>query len=339
MLRKTFIIPALVVAAVSASNSYAGEQIRVVGSSTVYPFTTVVAESFGKAGKFKAPIVESTGTGGGFKLFCAGVGGDFPDVQDASRAVKDSEKELCAKNGVKDMTEIKIGYDGIVFANKAGAAKFNLTKQQIFLALARKIPENGKLVDNKYKMWNEIDKALPAKKIEVYGPPPTSGTRDAFAEMVLDSACESIKEFETAYPDKDARKKSCQLIREDGAYIEAGENDNLIVQKLASNPDALGIFGYSYLEENKSQIQGSAVGGIEPSFENIASAQYPVSRPLYIYVKNANLATTKGLADFVKEYVSDKALGTNGYLSLKGLVPLKPEELKTVQATVAAKIK
>lgn len=339
MLRKTFVISALMLSGLVTNNSYAGEQIRVAGSSTVYPFTTVVAEAFGKAGKFKAPIVESTGTGGGFKLFCAGVGGDFPDVANASRAIKDSEKELCSKNGVKDITEIKIGFDGIVLANKVGSTKLNLTKQQVFLALARKIPVDGKLVDNTYKNWNEIDKSLPAKKIEVYGPPPTSGTRDAFVEMVLDEACEALPEFTAAFADKESRKKSCQLIREDGAYIEAGENDNLIVQKLSSNPDAVGIFGYSFLEENTSQVQGASIGGVEPNFDNIASGKYPVSRPLYIYVKDANFATTKGLADFVKEYVSDKALSSTGYLSLKGLVPLKAEELKTLQATVAAKVK
>jgi len=312
--------------------------VRVVGSSTVYPFTTVVAEEFGKSG-FKSPIVESTGTGGGFKLFCGGVGENFADVANASRAIKDSEKELCAKNGVTDITEIKIGYDGIVLANKAKSVRFNVTKQQIFLALARKVPVNGKLVDNKYKSWNEIDKSLPAKKIEVYGPPPTSGTRDAFAEMVMDEACEKIPEFASAYTDKDERRKNCQLIREDGVFIEAGENDNLIVQKLINNPDALGIFGYSFLEENENQIQGSLIAGVEPGFDTISSGKYSIARPLYIYVKNANMAVTKGLAEFVKEYVSDKALGATGYLSFKGLVPMKPEELKQIQDKVAEKVK
>lgn len=327
------------ITAVASSGAYAGEQIKIVGSSTVYPFTTIVAEEFGKTGSFKAPIVESTGTGGGFKLFCGGVGSEFPDIVDASRAIKDSEKELCAKNGVADITEVKIGYDGIVIVNKAKSVRYNLTKQQIFLALARKVPSGGKLVDNKYKSWNEIDKSLPAKKIEVYGPPPTSGTRDAFAEMVLDEACEKMPEFTKAFPDSAERKKNCQLIREDGAYIESGENDNLIVQKLINNPDALGIFGYSFLEENENQIQGSIINGVEPTFDNIANGKYPNSRPLYIYVKDANYGKTKGLSEFVKEYVSDKALGSTGYLSFKGLVPMKPEELKEIQAKVFAKIK
>lgn len=341
MVNKAFLISifALFGAVLLVSGSYASDQIRVVGSSTVYPFTTVVAEEFGKAGVFKSPIVESTGTGGGFKLFCAGVGDAFPDIVDASRAIKDSEKALCDQNGVKSITEIKIGYDGIVLANKAKSVRLNLTKQQIFLSLARKVPVDGKLVDNKYKTWNEIDKSLPAKKIEVYGPPPTSGTRDAFAEMVLDEACEKLPEFAAQFTDKDERRKNCQLIREDGAYIEVGENDNLIVQKLANNPDALGIFGYSFLEENENQIQGSIVGGVEPTFDNISSGAYSISRPLYIYVKNANFSSTKGLREFIKEFASDKALGSTGYLSFKGLVPMKPEELKHIQAKVAEKTK
>lgn len=317
----------------------AADQIRIVGSSTVYPFTTVVAEEFGKSGNFRSPIVESTGTGGGFKLFCAGGGDEFPDMANASRAIKESETELCAQNGVKDITEIKIGYDGIVVANKAKSVRFNITKQQLFLALARKVPSAGKLVDNNYKSWNEIDKSLPAKKIEVYGPPPTSGTRDAFAEMVMDEACEKIQEFATIFPDKDVRRKNCQLIREDGAYIEAGENDNLIVQKLVNNPNALGIFGYSFLEENENQIQGSMISSVEPTFDNISSGKYSISRPLYVYLKDSHLKTTKGLKEFVKEFVSDKALSSTGYLSFRALVPMKPEELKQLQAKVADKLK
>ena len=340
MLRKVIGISLFIVCAsvLFATSSYAGDQVRIVGSSTVYPFTTVVAEEFGKSG-FKSPIVESTGTGGGFKLFCSGVGEEFPDAADASRAIKDSEKELCANNGVKDITEIKIGYDGIILANKSKSIRYNLTKQQVFLALARKVPENGKLVDNKYKTWNQIDKALPAKKIEVYGPPPTSGTRDAFVEMIMDEACEKIPEFASVYKNKNELRKNCQLLREDGAYIEAGENDNLIVQKLTNNPDAMGIFGYSYLEENENHIQGSLINGEEPTFDNISNGKYQVSRPLYIYIKDAHFKVTKGLPEFVKEYISDKALGSTGYLSFKGLVPMKPEELKQMQDKVSAKLK
>jgi phosphate transport system substrate-binding protein len=333
MLKK--IALATTVAALLGNAAYAGDQVRAVGSSTVYPFVTAAAEQFGKGGKNKTPIIESIGTGGGFKLFCAGAGDDTPDIADASRAIKDSEKELCTKNGVKDITEVKFGFDGIVLANAVGAKKFALTKKQVFLALARKIPAGGKLVDNTNKLWSDVDKSLPATKIEVYGPPPTSGTRDAFAELVMAKACEQLPEFAAAYKDKDEAQKACQAIREDGAYIEAGENDNLIVQKLESNKNALGIFGYSYLEENASKIEGSSIDGVAPTFENIANASYPVSRPLFVYVKNAHLATTKGLADFVKEFTSTKAIGDDGYLISKGLIPLKKAELAEVQAKVA----
>jgi phosphate transport system substrate-binding protein len=315
--------------------AHAGDQIRAVGSSTVYPFTTAAAEAFGKATKNKTPIIESIGTGGGFKLFCSGAGDDTPDISDASRAIKDSEKELCAKNGVKDITEVKIGFDGIVIANAVGEKKLALTKKQVFLALARKIPAGGKLVDNKNKLWSDIDKSLPAEKIEVYGPPPTSGTRDAFAELVMDKVCEEMPEFTSAYPDKEEKKKACQLIREDGVYIEAGENDNLIVQKLKSNPHAFGIFGYSFLEENASSIQGASIDEVEPTFENISSSSYPISRPLFVYVKNAHLKTTKGLGDFVKEIASTRAIGEDGYLVSKGLIPLNKTELTEVQGKVA----
>jgi phosphate transport system substrate-binding protein len=329
----------LILSTISGHNSYAGDQIRVVGSSTVYPFTTVVAEEFGQSGKFKSPIVESTGTGGGFKLFCAGVGEEFTDMSDASRAIKDSEREMCAQNNVKEITEIKIGYDGIVIANNVKSEQFNLTKTQIFLALARKIPVNGKLVDNNYKNWSDIDKSLPETKIEVYGPPPTSGTRDAFVEMVMDVACEEIQEYISAYPDQKDRKKFCQLIREDGAYIEAGENDNLIVQKIESNPDAFGIFGYSFLEENSNRIQGSIINGVEPEFDNISSGEYSISRPLYVYVKNAHYNVTLGLKEFVKELVSNDALGPDGYLSFKGLVPMGSEEFKEQELRVMKAMK
>jgi len=336
---KKLLIATLAVSSLNAVDSFASDQVRVVGSSTVYPFTTVVSEEFGKGGVFKSPIVESTGTGGGFKLFCAGIGDGFPDITNASRPIKESEKALCDQNGVKDYSEIKIGYDGIVIANNAKSPRLNLTKQQIFLAIARKVPANGKLVDNKYKTWNEIDKSLPATKIEFYGRPPTSGTRDAFTDMVMDEACEKIPEFASEYADKDARKKACGLLREDGVYIETGDNNNLIVQKLLSNPDAVGMFGYSFLEENESKIHGSTISGVEPTFDTISSGKYSISRPLYIYVKNANLSSTKGLKEFVREYVSDKSLSSAGYLSFKGLVPLKAEELKQEQSKVAAKLK
>lgn len=339
-MKKTLITAALITSITgtllfSMSNeATARDQIRAVGSSTVYPFTTVVAEEFGKSSGFKTPIVESTGTGGGFKLFCGGVGEGFPDISNASRAIKPSEKESCMENGVTEITEIKIGFDGIVIANSKQSPKFSLTKEQIFLALAKKVPHQGQLVDNTYKTWNEIDAKLPAEPIEVYGPPPTSGTRDAFVELVMEGVCLEQPLFMQSFPDKEARKNACHLIREDGKYIEAGENDNLLIQKLKSNVHALGIFGYSFLEQNMDSIQGSLVGGIEPTFENITSGSYQISRPLFVYVKNAHLKSVQGLKEFVKELTSDKAMGQEGYLAEKGLVPLKPEELKQVQEKV-----
>jgi phosphate transport system substrate-binding protein len=333
MLKKLALMTTAV--AIYSTSACAADQIRAVGSSTLYPFVTAAAEQFGKSTKNKTPIVESIGTGGGFKLFCSGDGADTPDMANASRAIKDSEKELCTKNGVKDITEIKIGFDGIVFANSTGEKKISLTEKQIFLALARQIPAGGKLVDNTNKLWSDIDKSLPATKIEVYGPPPTSGTRDAFAELVMDKVCEQLPEFTAAYADKDERKKACQVIREDGAYIEVGENDNLIVQKLEANKHAFGVFGYSYMEENASKIQGASIDGIEPTFENIVGGSYPVSRPLFVYVKNSHVKTTKGLGAFANELASTKAIGEDGYLVSKGLIPLTKKELTEVQAKVA----
>lgn len=318
----------------SYHNAEARDQIRIVGSSTVYPFATVVAEEFGTKTDFRTPIVESTGTGGGFKLFCGGVGEQFPDIANASRKIKDSETQLCKSNGVNKIIEVPIGFDGITFANSIDGNKYDLTKKEIFLALAKKVPQNGALVDNPYKMWNEIDPKLPAKKIEVYGPPPTSGTRDAFAEIIMDGVCVDLPEFKKEYTKEDVLKKQCQQLREDGAYIESGENDNLIVQKLKNNKDALGIFGYSYLDQNGATIQGSHIEGVVPTFENIASGKYPVSRSLYIYAKGENIGEVNGLKEFLKEFVSEEASGDEGYLSGKGLIPLKKEQREAARKIV-----
>jgi phosphate transport system substrate-binding protein len=321
----------------------ARDYVAVVGSSTVYPFTTTVAEQFGKAGKFKTPKVESTGTGGGFKLFCSGVGVAYPDVSNASRAIKAGEIESCTKAGVKDIIEVKVGYDGIVLANSNKSPAFRVTRREIYLALAKQVPDLASpqtLVANPYKTWNQINKALPADRIEVLGPPPTSGTRDAFVELVMESGCQTFPWIKSLKDVDEARfKRVCGAIREDGGYVEAGENDNLIVQKLQANPKALGIFGYSFLEENISQVQGSLVDGVAPTFDNIASGKYPVSRPLFIYVKKAHMGVIPGLREFVTEYVSDRSMGSEGYLADKGLVPLSPAELVKVRATVTAKIK
>ena len=284
MSRKSLVAFALAAAlgATAAHAQSSRDYIAVVGSSTVYPFTTTVAEQFGKGGKFKTPKVESTGTGGGFKLFCSGVGVQYPDVSNASRAIKASEVESCARNGVKDIVEVKVGYDGIVLANSKKSSLFKITRRELFLALAKNVPDPANptaLVANPYKTWNQINKALPADKIEVLGPPPTSGTRDAFAELVLESGCSTFAWIKSLKDVDEGRfKRVCDSIREDGAYVEAGENDNLIVQKLESNPKALGIFGYSFLEENVSKIEGSYIDGVEPNFDNIASGKYPVSK-------------------------------------------------------------
>ncbi len=314
----------------------ARDQIRIVGSSTVFPFVSEAAEEFGKLGKFKTPIVESTGTGGGFKLFCEGIGGKYPDVSNASRPIKDAEKKLCAGHGVTDLAEIRIGYDGIVLAKQKKSQPMPLTIKHLFLALAKRVPVGGVLKDNPYHTWKEIDASLPDKKIEVYGPPPTSGTRDAFVEIVMEKGCESYPEFTNAFPDKEKRKKSCHLLREDGGFIDAGENDNIIVQKLMGNPDALGIFGYSFLLENMSLVQASAIEGITPEFENIAKGTYPIARSLYVYLKKQHLGVVLGLKEFFIELTSPEAMGDDGYLPDAGLIPLLPDEQLGVRKVVEA---
>ncbi len=317
-----------------AGQAQARDQIRIVGSSTVFPFSTAVAEQFGKGGQFKTPVVESTGTGGGFKLFCAGVGIDHPDISNASRKIKSSEIETCAKNGVTSITEVKIGYDGIVLANAKAGPDLKLTTKTVWLALAKQVPVNGQLAPNPYKSWSEIDPSLPNEKIEVLGPPPTSGTRDAFAELVMDKGCDEFAEVKSL--EGDAKKAACQGIREDGGYIEAGENDNLIVQKLEANPAALGIFGYSYLDQNADKIKGSTMDGVAPSYETISSGQYEVSRPLFFYVKNAHVGVIPGIKEYVAEFISDRASGDEGYLADKGLIPMPKEERAQVMQQALA---
>ena len=328
MFRKSVIFAAAILAAgIGATNAHARDYISIVGSSTVYPFATVVAEQFGKTTQFKTPKIESTGSGGGFKLFCAGVGVEHPDITNASRRIKKSEFEKCQDNGVKAIVEVKIGYDGIVLANSKKVAPLHLTRRDIFLALAKEVPDpkgGKKLVPNPYKTWKDVNSSLPATKIEVLGPPPTSGTRDAFVELVMDEGC---KEFDLIKNmDKKEFKKTCQTIREDGAYIEAGENDNLIVQKLDVNPDAVGIFGFSFLDQNTDKIQGSYVEGTQPTFEAIADGNYVVSRPLFFYIKKAHVGTIPGIAEYVGEFTSEKAWGPEGYLADKGMIPMPDNE-------------
>ena len=324
----------------AASAQSARDYISIVGSSTVYPFTTAVAEQFGRAGKFKTPKVESTGTGGGIKLFCNGVGVQHPDVANASRRIKQSEIDTCARNGVKEISEIRIGYDGIVLARSKKTGPLKLTRKDIYLALAKQIPDPSNptaLVANPHTTWKQVNASLPDIKIEVLGPPPTSGTRDAFAELVMESGCSTyawIKALKDV--DEGRYKRVCHTIREDGAYVEAGENDNLIVQKIEANPNAVGIFGYSFLEENADKLVGSIVEGESPTFEEIAAGRYPASRPLFIYVKKAHVGVIPGIKEFVAEYVSDKALGQEGYLADKGLIPPATGELAKTRAGAAA---
>ena len=275
-----------------------------------------MAERFGRNTTFKTPVVESTGTGGGFKLFCSGVGTGTPDVSNASRAIKSSEIELCTENGVAEIVEVKIGYDGIVLANASSANQYNLSTRDIFLALAKDVPNGeGILIPNPAKTWSDVNPSLPNSKIEVLGPPPTSGTRDAFVELAMESGCSSfdwIKAVKSS--DKKRFQAICHSIREDGAFIEAGENDNLIVQKLAVNKNALGIFGYSFLDQNMDKVQASTVNGSEATFENIADGTYAIARPLYFYVKKAHLDVIPGLREFVAEFMSEDASGEDGYL-------------------------
>ena len=328
VLALTFIASAAVVSAQSAR-----DYISIVGSSTVYPFSTVVAEQFGKTTEFKTPKIESTGSGGGFKLFCAGVGVEHPDITNASRAIKSSECETCAQNGVTDIIEVKVGYDGIVIANSKKAQPMKLSRQDIFLALAKEVPDasaEGKLVANPYKTWKDVNPDLPDIKIEVLGPPPTSGTRDAFVELAMEAGAKKF-EWLAALGKEDGKafQAIAHTIREDGAFVEAGENDNLIVQKLEANPDAMGIFGFSFLDQNADKIQGSFVDGVQPKFDAIANGDYPVSRPLFFYVKKAHVDAIPGIKEYLAEFTSDKAWGPDGYLPEKGMIPMPEDERKS----------
>ena len=322
----------------ATSFAQARDTIAIVGSSTVYPFTTTVAEQFGRQGKFKTPKVESTGTGGGVKMFCNGVGPQFPDVVNASRRMKAGEFVTCQQNGVKEILEVKIGFDGLTISESKKGKLNGLTRKDVYLALAKQIPNPSnptELIANPNKTWKDVNPSLPAVKIEVLGPPPTSGTRDSFAELFMEAGCSQYSWIK-ALKDIDEKryKRVCQTIREDGAYVEAGENDNLIVNKIQANPDSLGIFGFSFLEENADKLKGLEIDGIAPTFETIASTKYPTSRPLFIYVKKAHIGVIPGLKEFVAEYVSDKAIGEEGYLADRGLVALEKSSLTKVRADV-----
>jgi phosphate transport system substrate-binding protein len=338
MMKKTLIAAAVVGAASLSGQALARDTINIVGSSTVFPFATTVAENFGNTTQFNTPKIESTGSGGGMKLFCAGVGVEHPDITNASRRMKVSEFEKCQANGVEEITEVKIGYDGIAVANSKEAPQLDLSLRDLFLALAKQAPDpegRDTLVDNPYESWQQVNAELPDTKIEVLGPPPTSGTRDAFAELALEGGCKTFDVIKAMKDeDKSKYKAVCHGVREDGAYVEAGENDNLIVQKLEANPDALGVFGFSFLDQNRDKIQGSLIGGVTPTFQTIASGEYPVSRSLYFYVKNAHVGVIPGIKEYVAEFTSDKAWGPEGYLADKGLISL-PEDMREDVAKAA----
>jgi phosphate transport system substrate-binding protein len=329
LFRKLFVVVALAALAGAAmtASANARDQIHIVGSSTVFPFAIAVAEEFGYVTGFKTPVVESTGSGGGLKLFCAGIGVGHPDITNASRRIKESEIDACARNGITEITEVKIGFDGIVIANSKRTPRYELTLKQVFTALAKEVPIDGKMVLNPYVKWSEIDPSLPDTKIEVFGPPPTSGTRDALVELAMEGGC---KKYETLAAlekqDKNAFKATCHTIREDGAFVEAGENDNLIVQKLEANPNALGVFGFGFLDQNLDRLQGSRIDGVDPEFDSIAEGSYPVSRSMYFYVKGAHVGVIPGIEDYIDVFTQEATWGDEGLLTDLGLIPLPASE-------------
>ena len=341
-MRKTIAAAALAAAGLAgtAEAQSARDYISIVGSSTVYPFATVVAETFGKSTEFKTPKVESTGSGGGLKLFCEGIGVEHPDITNASRRIKSSEVERCASNGVTDILEVKVGYDGIVLANSRQSDRLEISLRDLWLALAAEVPAASgeeSLVANSAETWADVNPDLPAVKIEVLAPPPTSGTRDAFVELAMEGGCKHFDWIKAMKKeDKKRYKAVCHTIREDGAFIEAGENDNLIVQKLDANPNAFGVFGFSFLDQNADKLRGSIVNGVEPEFENISDGSYPVARALYFYVKKAHVGSVPGIEEFLAEFSAEKAWGPDGYLADKGLIPMPGAEREQFRSDITS---
>ncbi|WP_157018470.1 substrate-binding domain-containing protein [Mesorhizobium xinjiangense] len=338
-MNKILLTGSVAAVALAASVGYAAarDQIKIVGSSTVFPYSQATAEEYANKTGNPAPVVESTGTGGGFKVFCGGVGPDFADITGASRAIKESEVKLCADNGVTDITEALIGYDGLsVAVSRANETDFDLSEEQIFKALAAELPDgNGGFVANPNKKWSDVDESLPATDIIAFGPPPTSGTRDAFVELVMHDGCADLPGMaELKSADEDKWEEVCSRMRQDGPFVEAGENDNLIVQRLEADPNSVGIFGYSFLYENSDKLKAVKIEGVAPTFDTIADASYPVSRPIFFYVKNAHRDVIPGMSDFLAEYMSDEALGPDGYLAERGLTPLSDEKREEVQKAV-----
>jgi phosphate transport system substrate-binding protein len=325
----------LVALAATAVSAQTRDAIRIVGSSTVFPYTQAVAEQFANSTEFNSPVVESTGTGGGMKIFCEGIGAETADITGASRAMKSSEYELCTSNGVTNITEALIGFDGLSIAlSQANENDWDLSLKDIYLALGAQVPVDGAWADNPYKTWNEIRDDLPAVEILAYGPPPTSGTRDAFVELAMWAGCEELEWVQSEGKDGDWVEENCSRMRTDGPFVEAGENDNLIVQRLNADPNAMGIFGYSFLFENLDTLKAVKINGVAPDAATIADKSYPVSRPLYFYVKNDHRGVIPGLEDFLAEYMDDDAVAQGGYLSERGLVSLSDDKLSELQDAV-----
>lgn len=340
-MKKLFSAAALAALSLASFSALAAtrDSISVVGSSTVFPFSKVVAERFGRSTKFKTPTIESTGTGGGFKEFCKGIGVEYVDISNASRRIKQSELDMCRANNVTGVIEVLIGYDGIVLANSTKSKAFSLSRKDIFLALAKDVPNpdgSATLIPNPNMTWKDINSSLPANKIKVFGPPPTSGTRDAFVELAMEGGCKKFPWIKALKKTNKSRyKEICHILREDSAFVEAGENDNLIVQRLDSDPNALGIFGFSFLDQNADKVQASKIDGNEPTFDSIASGDYPVSRPLYFYVKKAHIGVIPGIAEYLKEFTSERSWGDEGYLTDKGMIPLGEDVRAKIKAAVA----
>ncbi len=317
-------------------NAEARPYIRIVGSSTVFPFMSLVAEEFSNVLSFRTPVVESVGSGAGFKMFCMGVGEDTPDITTSSRRIKDVERQLCKKNQVNEIIELIIGYDGIVIANSKNSNQFDFTIRDLFTTLSAYSSLDGsKLIKNNKKVWSDIDSRFPELEIEIYGPYKNTGTYDVLIDMLMINSCMHSRFFVENYEKYEERKKACSAIRDDGKYIEVGVNENIIIQKLKTNQNAFGIFSFSFLMRNKDKIQGSLIAGVEPTYENISSRKYTLARPLYLYIKKEHINVTAGLKEFIKEVTSLTAIGTNGYLSKLGLIPLQEKEIKEIQDKIA----
>lgn len=311
-----------------SSTLHARDIINIVGSSTVYPYSTVVAERLSEDG-FKAPTVASTGTGGGMKMFCAGVGVEHPDITNASRSMKSAEAKLCLENGVKNVVEVTAGNDGIVFANSLAGPDMKVTTEQLYLAMAKEVPVDGKLVPNPYTKWSDIDASLPDMEIDVLVAPPSSGTRDAWESLVMKTGCKAA-----GASDLQTEKNGCLHFREDGRTTEMGENDTLIVNKLKDSANRFGFFGYSYLLENQDAIKASEVNGVKPSLETIQSYEYPVARPLFYYIKKDHVGIVPGIEEYAQLFISKEATAIDGFLGSIGLVPLAEDKAAEVKATV-----